>query len=287
MKAVVVTGVSTGIGRAVAVDLVAKGYRVFGSVRKREDAQALSAELGEAYVPLILDVTDERAVHAAAEAVEQAVGTEGLFGLVNNAGMAVAAPLMHADPDQFRYQLEVNTIAPLVVTQAFLPLLGASLPPRERPGRIINISSVAGRLVAPFNAQYAASKHALEALSDGLRRELMLYGIDVVVIEPGPIKTAIWDKLEDEDVERFRDTDYYPMLKRVLGDFLARGREGALPAEDIAALVYEGLTATLPKARYVALANKFSFWTLPRLLPDRWLDRLMAGRMGLKKGGVD
>src|SRR5919109_487213 len=145
MQSVVVTGVSTGIGWGITKVLIQHGFRVFGSVRKTQDAERLAQEFGENFVPLLFDVTDEAAVQAAAQQVRDRLGGETLFGLVNNAGIAVPAPLMHQAIDDFRHQLEVNLVSVLIVTKAFLPLLGSDRSLRGKPGRIINMSSVSGK----------------------------------------------------------------------------------------------------------------------------------------------
>lgn len=282
MKAVVVTGVSSGIGRAIAVELARRKFHVFGSVRKAADAESLKGDLGEAFTPLVFDVTDEEAVRAARDQVSGALGSGTLAGLVNNAGIAVSGPLLHLPPGDFRRQLEVNTISVLAITQAFAPLLGAQEPMAARPGRIVNISSVSGRMVAPFVGAYAASKHALEALSDAFRRELMVYGIDVIVVEPGAVATPIWDKAEAEGYSAFAATIYGPILDRLLVYFLARGRAG-LPPEKIARTVRHALTAAKPRTRYVLVKNRLADWTLPRLMSDRMFDHAVAGRLGLKR----
>jgi len=161
MKSIVVTGVSTGIGWSITKVLIEAGFRVFGSVRKVQDAERLRKEFGEAFVPLIFDITDEAGVQSAAEQVRKQLNGEMLFGLVNNAGIAVPAPLMHQPTEDFRHQIEVNLIGALIVTKAFLPLLGSDRSLRGTPGRIINISSTAGKNANPFVGAYATSKHAL------------------------------------------------------------------------------------------------------------------------------
>ena len=174
MKAIVVTGVSTGIGHAAVKVLLDKGFRVFGSVRKQADADRLSAEFGEAFSPLIFDVTDEAAINEAADCVRGALGGQTLGGLVNNAGIAVPGPLTELATDEFRQQLEVNLVGPFMVTKAFAPLLGADQTLAGSPGRIVNISSVAGVRAMPFVGPYAASKFGLEGYSEALRREMLL-----------------------------------------------------------------------------------------------------------------
>lgn len=281
-RAVVVTGASTGIGRAIVGDLVAHGVHVFGSVRKPEDAERLKRELGTGFTPLLFDVTDEAAVARGAAEVKQALDGASLFGLVNNAGMPSGGPLMHQPPAEFYEVLKVNTVGVLITTQAFLPLLGARRGFTGQPGRIINISSVGGRLVAPFAGAYQASKHALEALSDGLRRELMIYGIDVITIEPGAIVTPIWDKAAAIDIARYGNTDYAAPMKRFFEWFFDAGKNG-LPPSSVATLVHKALTTRKPRARYVILRRWLVDWKIPRLMPDRWLDRAMAKAIGLQR----
>ena len=198
------TGASTGIGAACVDLLVEKGFLVFASVRKDSDAAALTARHGASVIPLLFDVTDAESIAAAARDVEARLEGETLAGLVNNAGVAVPGPLLHLPIDDFRRQIEVNLIGQLRIIQAFAPLLGAGAQRRGAPGRIVNMSSVAGRFAAPFLGAYAASKFGLEGMSDALRRELIVYGVDVVLIEPGMIATPIWDKAEETDLADVR-----------------------------------------------------------------------------------
>src|SRR6201747_819464 len=199
MKSVVITGASTGIGGPTAKLLRGRGYRVFGSVRKQADADRLKAEFGANFTPLLFDVTNEAAVLGAAREVRAALGGETLTGLVNNAGVAVAGPVLELAADEFRRQMDVNVIGPIIATQAFGPLLGSDPSLKGRPGRIVMISSVAGRNGNPLMSAYAASKFAIEGLSESLRRERMLFGIDVIIIAPGAVKTPIWAKVEEID----------------------------------------------------------------------------------------
>ena len=177
---------------------------------------------------------------------------------------------------------EANTLGAVTVSQAFIPLLGADPSLSGGPGRIVNISSVAGRIAAPFLGDYAMSKHALEAFSDSLRRELMIYGIDVIVIGPGAIATPIWDKAEATDDSAYADSDYGPVLKRFKTTFVNRGRQG-LPVERLGETIHLALTVAKPRARYVVLRNRFVNWTLPMLLPKRVLDCLIAWALGLTR----
>ncbi|MGO9743042.1 MAG: SDR family NAD(P)-dependent oxidoreductase [Roseiarcus sp.] len=281
-KYCVVTGVSTGIGEAVVQKLVNSGFHVFGSVRRAEDARALTAAFAAAVTPLIFDVTDEHAVRAAAVDVARAIGGPDarLAGLVNNAGIAAAAPLLHLPLDELRQQLEINVVAQVSVTQAFARLLGAVRGRSGPPGRIVNIVSTAGRLTTPFLGAYCASKYAMEAISDALRRELLIYGIDVVAIEPGTVVTPIWDKAEAADYSAYDATDYKKSLAALVKLMTTEGRKGVAPSR-IADAVYRGLTEARPPARIAVVPQRLKNWTVPRLLPDRALDKFVAQLIGL------
>jgi NAD(P)-dependent dehydrogenase (short-subunit alcohol dehydrogenase family) len=279
-RSVVVTGASTGIGWGTVKVLIARGFEVFGSVRKQSDADRLGKQFGTAFTPLLMDVTDSAAVARGADKVGAALGQRRLTGLVNNAGIAVPGPLLHLPLAEFRRQLEVNLIAPLGLVQAFAPLLGTDKGRRGAPGRIVNISSVGGKVGAPFLGAYAASKHGLEGMSESMRRELLLYGIDVIVVGPGAVVTPIWDKAEGEEYGPYRATDYGTILDRFAKYFIAQGRKGLAP-EAVGEVVYQALTAARPRVRYAVLAKKFQDWTLPRLLPKRMVDRLIGRQTGL------
>lgn len=281
-RAVVVTGASTGIGRAAVAKAVREGAHVFASVRKVVDAESLRKEFGEAVTPLLFDVADEAAVRAGAAQVAQALGDRRLFGLVNNAGIAVPGPLLHLDTDELRRQFEINLFGVHNVTRAFADLLGADESRKGQPGRIIMISSVGGQNGAPFVGPYAASKFALEGYSQSLRRELMLYGIDVIVIGPGAIATPIWDKAEQNDLKRYANTDYGPAVERVADYMVQQGKVG-LPASDVGDLIWRCLTDPRPKVRYHILRKPFMDRTLPKLMNPRTVDRIYASRLGFPK----
>jgi NAD(P)-dependent dehydrogenase (short-subunit alcohol dehydrogenase family) len=281
-RAVVVTGASTGIGRAAVEAVVRNGGHAFAGVRKQSDADGLKQEFGDAVTPLLFDVADEAAVRAAAEQVDQALGKRRLFGLVNNAGIAVAGPLLHLDTDDIRRQFEINLFGVHNVTRALAPLLGADPDRTGSPGRIVMISSVGGQNGSPFVGPYAASKFALEGYSQSLRRELMLFGIDVIVVGPGAIATPIWDKAEQSDLKRFSNTPYAPMIERVADYMLKQGREG-LPASEVGELVWRCLSTPKPKTRYAILRRPFMDRTLPRILPPRLVDRIIARRLGFPR----
>lgn len=277
MKYILITGASTGIGYDAARYLIERGYHVFGSVRKQTDADRVQAALGERFTPLLLDVTDEAAVETAVSQIQQIVGKNGLYGLVNNAGIAVGGPLMHLTLDEMRFQLEVNVIGVLAVTQACLPLLGAGKDSPYPPGRIVNVSSVSGRTSYPFFGAYAASKHALEAMTDALRREMSIYGIKVIGVNPGPIQTPIWDKAEEVDPTPFLGTDYEAALLYAQKFAIERGRRG-LPVAAVSKVIARALESKRPYARYPVVRNRLTGWTIPQWLPDRLVD-VIVNRM--------
>jgi NAD(P)-dependent dehydrogenase (short-subunit alcohol dehydrogenase family) len=277
---VVVTGASTGIGLAIARVLVGHGVHVFGSVRRHDDGRRVQSELGDRFTPLVFDVTDAAAVQASVPVVADALQGGTLFGLVNNAGIAVGGPLLYQPLDEVRRHLEVNVIGALATVQAFAPLLGADRARTGAPGRIIQVSSVAGRVSAPFLGAYAGSKRALEGMSESLRRELMLYGIDVIVVNPGSVATPIWDKAEAQDGTRYEGTEYEPLLRRFLTAALRSGRAG-LPPDAVGKVVWTALTAQAPRTSYPVVGRKLLNWTIPLALPARLLDRLIAKRLGM------
>lgn len=281
MNSIVVTGVSSGIGWGTLKVLTDKGFHVFGSVRKPEDAQRLSTEFGDAFTPLLFDVTDEAAVSEAADKVRNQINGETLCGLVNNSGIAVPGTLMHQKVTDYRAQIEVNLIAPLIVTQAFLPLLGTDRSLKGKPGRIINISSVGGKIAPPFLGAYSASKFGLEGFSESLRRELMLYGIDVIIVAPGAVATAIWDKAEASDISKYENTDYVSALKSFKNDSIKQGRKG-YPPERVGEVIWKALTVPNPRVRYAVVPNPLFNWTIPRILPKRILDRAFAKNLGFR-----
>jgi NAD(P)-dependent dehydrogenase (short-subunit alcohol dehydrogenase family) len=268
---VVVTGASSGIGRATAEHLAGLGFAVFGGVRSDGDAAALR-EAG--IEPLPIDVTDAGPIARAREAVE--AKADALTGLVNNAGVAVTAPVEALPPDALRRQLDVNVVGQMAVTQAFLPLL------RAGGGRIVNVSSIGGRVALPLAGPYAASKFALEALSDSLRRELRGQGVGVVVIEPGGIKTPIWDKGTAEADELIESAspetrERYAPLERALRKEARRiATESGLPPSAVAETIGRALTARRPRTRYLVGRDAKSRALAARILPDRAMDTLIA-----------
>jgi NAD(P)-dependent dehydrogenase (short-subunit alcohol dehydrogenase family) len=273
---VLITGVSTGIGFDATRYLIERGYHVLGSVRKAADAERMQKEFPSHFTPLLFDVTDGAAIATAVEQVGKLVGKRGLAALVNNSGISGTAPLMHVPMADVRQMFDVNVFGLLQVTQAFLPLLGAVKNCPHDPGRVINISSISGGLVFPFVGTYGATKHAVEALTDGLRRELSIFGIEVIGIEPGNIKTPIWEKGSAADT-RFAQTAYAEHMEKIPDLIAEMGRKGD-PVETVSRAIHKAISASRPKTRYPLTF----LWRLSRLLGDRALDRLTKPAMGIK-----
>lgn len=280
MKNILITGTSTGIGYDAARLLIEKGFRVFGSVRRVADGEQVRTALGERFEPLVFDVTDEVGVQTAVSQLTQEIGSEGLAGLVNNAGIATPGPMSYLPLESLRQQLEVNVVGVTAVTQACLPLLGATPNSPHPPGRIVNISSVSGQIAYPFMGAYAASKHALEALSDAWRRELMLHGVDVILIEPGTVQTPIIDKFK-EQVAPYLQTEYAAVFEPMMRETAVRASSN-IPVEKISETIFTALTHPRPKTRYPVPRKWLTGWLLPRWLPDRWFDWLVARRLNLR-----
>jgi len=279
MRSVVITGASTGIGHAAAKLLLERGFRVFGSVRKQADADSLKTEFGANFTPLLFDVTDEAAVLAAARDVRAALNGETLAGLVNNAGIAVAGPLLELSADKFRQQMDINVIGPVIATQAFGPLLGADASLKGPKGRIVMISSVAGKIGNPLSSPYCASKHAIEGLSESLRRELMLFGIDVIIVAPGAVKTPIWGKAGDTNPGG-ANSPYAPAVEKIRA-FTKHLSEIGLAPEKIAEVIATALTSPSPKVRYQITPDPMRHLILG-MLPKRTVDGIIAKRLGLQ-----
>ena len=274
-RAVLVTGATRGIGLATARRLDDIGFRVFAGYRSDDDARRVAETGSSRITPIRLDVTDTRGITSAADRIARETEAAGLWGLVNNAGIVVPGPLEVLPLDDIRYQFEVNTIGMVAVTQAVLPLL------RRARGRIVNVSSVNGRIAAPWSAPYAASKHALEALSDGWRVELARWGIEVSVIEPGAIQTDIWDTSRERGLRI--SGGYTPEARTLYGGLLDRLQEvrtpaRAIPPERVAARIAHALTARRPRVRYVVGWDARVALIVKALLPARWFDRVLGAR---------
>lgn len=277
---VVITGVSTGIGRATARALLRGGWIVWGSARRESDTADLAREGAGRFHPLIFDVTREDEIRAAAARVRESLAGAPLAALINNAGIAVGGPLATIPLAEVRRQFEVNVFGPVAVTQAFLPLLQAS-DVTGKGGRVINISSVSGKVAFPFFGPYSASKFALEALSDAFRREAPIRGVRVILVEPGAIRTEIWDKAEAEDITGYESTPEFPYMKKILARALKQGRSGINVAR-VAETIIKALNAPNPRPRYPVVKNYLTDWILPRIIPARLLDRVAAKVLGLK-----
>jgi NAD(P)-dependent dehydrogenase (short-subunit alcohol dehydrogenase family) len=276
--AVLVTGSSTGIGRASALGLERAGFQVFAGVRRPDDGEALREAGSGALEPLILDVTDAAQIEAAAARVHEATGGS-LAGLVNNAGIALGGPLEVLPVDEFRRQLEVNLVGQVAVTQAVLPQL------RRARGRIVLISSIGGRLAVPYLWPYNASKWGLEAIGDALRVELRPFGIKVALVEPGAIATPIWGK-GNETADRLRglmSAEQEQAHGEALDRFTAARPAdiAGLPPERVAEVIEHALTARRPRTRYLVGRDAKLRACLHDLLPDRAWDALLARTMGL------
>lgn len=277
-RSVVVTGASTGIGAACAQYLDERGFRVFATVRKESDAERIAA-LGSARLePLFLDVTDAGTIEKAAQSVDAALQGAGLTGLVNNAGISVDIPLECVDIDVLRRQLEVNSVAPVAVTQAFLPLL------RRARGRVVNVSSVNGRVASPFSGPYCMSKFALEAFTDCLRQELARWGMQVASIEPGFIDTAMMEKVREADWSAEASQphlDLYGEAYRAFKEFEKQNVEGAGPCDVVSRAIFHALTAKRPRTRYPVGKNARLFTGLAQFSPDRFVDWITRKVIGL------
>lgn len=281
MRSVVITGAGSGIGLALARLAGERGARVFGAVRRREQADALQAELGAAFTPLIFDVRDEAAIRMEMLRVRHALEGERLGGLVHSAVLAIPGPLLHQPLEDIRDQLETDLLGPIIVSKVFAPLLGADPDLTGPPGRIVTLSSIGGKVGQPFAAAYVAAKHGLEGFSDALRRELMPYGIDVIIVAPGVVNTPIWDRIEAQDRSRYAGTDYAEPLEEGVGLMIRAGREHGLAAEEAAGTVWEALTAAHPQPRYAPSSHPLLEQGLLRIAPRRLIDRAMKATLGL------
>ncbi|UCF68593.1 MAG: SDR family oxidoreductase [Acidobacteriota bacterium] len=266
-KTVLITGTSSGIGLAAAERLATAGYRVFGTVRREQDAGPLERAGGE---PVLMDVTDAESIEAARHVVEQRLDGRPLAGLINNAGIATGGPWELVPLERVRSLFDVNFFGVVAVTKAFLPAL------RAARARIVMISSISGRLAGPFMGPYASSKFALEAFSDSLRRELAPHGVEIVVIQPGPITTPIWAKAREQASHRLERGVYEAALSEFQRQ-VERAVQTALPASDVAEEALRALEARRPPTRLL-VAHKATLLRLFSFLPDRWMDRLISAR---------
>jgi NAD(P)-dependent dehydrogenase (short-subunit alcohol dehydrogenase family) len=276
VRSVLVTGASTGIGRATALRLDAAGWRVFAGVRKEADAEDLRGTASERLVPLMLDITDAEQIAAAAERIE-AEAEGGLDGLVNNAGVAIPGPLETLPIEDFRRQIEVNLTGHVAMTQAVLPSI------RRARGRIVFISSIGGRIAFPLTGAYHAAKFGIEAVGDVFRQELRSWGISVAIVEPGSIDTPIWER-----GERTADELAHPRREELYGGPIESYRkvvkqlaERGISPEKVAKTIEHALSAGRPRTRYLVGIDAKVQARLKPLLPARLFDRIVARAMGL------
>jgi len=280
-RSVLVTGASTGIGAACALDLDKLGFRVFAGVRKQADGEALQQQASQQLTPVILDVTLPDTIEQAAAKIEAAVGDDGLFGLVNNAGILVPGPLECVALADIRRQFEVNVFGVVSVTQAMLPLL------RTARGRIINMGSISGKAAPPYLGAYSASKFAIESITDVFRMELSRWQIDVSIIEPDTVATPIWGKLLDTTLnigKHLPDTvrQLYEQDLRSMRKSSAKMEKTGMSVEYVLRAIRHALTARRPKTRYpVGFRTHLACWAA-RNLPDRMRDGFMRRAMGMK-----
>lgn len=274
------TGASTGIGFDTVRALVEKGFRVVATVRNSQDAKKLQECFSERVHVLILDVTDQGQVESLPEQLRN-LGIQRLEGLVNNAGVAFAGPFLHQPFSEIESILQVNVVSLLKITQVLLPLLGA-FQGSNHPGRIVNISSIAGQDGTPFLSTYSASKHAVEGFSKSLRKELMLFGIRVIVIGPGSIKTPIWQKGFNQIKDKYKETAY----GRSFAKFVSMANKSEAQGYDVdrvSRLVVHAFMDRDPCDRYAPVPKKWSSVILPSLMPARLLDKMTAKILGLDR----
>lgn len=271
MKYAFITGVSSGIGKSTAEKFLTEGFYVIGSVRKPQDAKDLQTQYPEKFHPLIFDVTDYQKVEEAIQEVKQIVKAEGLDVFVNNAGVAKYGPIQHVPIDELRAQFEINVFANVNLTQQVLPLLGASKQAKKK-GKLFVISSTAGVMTRPMLGPYSSSKHAIEAIYDALRREMMIYGVQIIIIEPGPIKTNIWSKAKKGE-NPYENTDYGKIFAK-LDDAVDEIEKIGLPSYKVADKIWQAYQTKKPKARYIITPKKIMFKLAMYGLPAKTLDKI-------------
>tara|TARA_R110000824_G_scaffold118960_14_gene272305 strand:+ start:439536 stop:440396 length:861 start_codon:yes stop_codon:yes gene_type:complete len=281
MKHYVVTGVSSGIGLALARLLVKQGHHVFGSVRRQEDADRVSAELGETFTPLLMDLTDDDAITRAAQVVRGYLDGHTLAGLVNNAGIATHGPLLDMPFEDIEHQVDANLMGTLRVIRAFAPLLGLDASLSGAPGRIVNISAGTSTVIPPFLGSFAMVVCGIEGMSDALRRELLLVGIDVIIFAVGNTMTPLWDKADAENMEQYRNSIFFEALMRFRMHVIEYARQQGRTAESAAFLINKALTARRPRAKYLISSSMIGNQIWPRMLPRRVLDRVFGKTLGL------
>ncbi len=269
---VLITGVSSGIGYDATKYLIDQGYKVMGSVRKESDTKQLIKEFGSEYIPLLFDVTKQDQVLAARTKVQDVLEGQNLKAIINNAGVAQGGPMELLDDERFRWQMEVNLFAVRNITNTFLDFIKGDRAAKVEGGKIIMISSISGYFNSPYNGSYCISKHAMESLGEIYRRELFMYDIDVVSIQPGPVTSKIWEK-NINTCQEFKDTDYATLCRRA-DKVMRHGQKNALEARVISKIIERILTK---KTKTSIVINK-NLWTtliFTKMLPARWVDKIL------------
>ncbi len=273
-KAVLITGASTGIGLASAIEL-SKTLKVFAGVRKTEDERKIQDFKNPNLVPIRIDVADPASISSAVREIQNQLSGEPLWGLINNAGVAIGGPIETLPMQRFREQFEVNVFGLIATTQAFLPQI------RKAEGRVVNISSISGLLATPFLGPYCGSKFAVEAISDALRRELMQYNVKVSIVEPGPIQTPIWQKSlgrKEEFLEGASEEAlgvYGPMMES-FEKAIVETEKSAVPVEKVVEKIVHAITSERPKTRYLVGPSSRFVSVMKKWAPDRFLDKMMV-----------
>ncbi len=280
MEHIFITGVSTGIGYDTMKMFINKGYHVIGTVRKEEDSNRIKSTFGEKCTLLIFDVRDQIQMETEINSIRPLLAKNGLQCLINNAGMAIPGPLQYLSEEEFEMELDVNVKSVRRITNALLPYLGTNKSLSVMPGKIINISSVSGLFNSPFNGAYCISKHALESMTDVYRRELAMFGIQVIAIEPGPIKTEIWRK-NIGALDKFENTEYGEVLASA-NKMIENSEKSALEVKVITDLILKIYQSTKPNTRYLVHRKKWMFRILSSWLPDRWADKMVAKAIAKK-----
>jgi len=278
MEYIFITGVSGGIGYDALKTLVSLGYHVIGSVRNEVDSEKLKSEFGNKYTILQFDVRDINLCKSEIESIIPLFENCGLTCLINNAGIAVPGPLQYLSDEEFEMQMDINVKSVRRITNLLLPYLGTDK--KYKPGKIINISSVSGLFNSPYNGAYCISKHALESMTDVYRRELSMFGIIVSAIEPGPVKTGIWDKNKGS-LDRFSKTEYGELLAYA-DKMIENAEKSAFDVKLVTDIVVQIIKAEKPKTRYLLHRKKLLFNLMAFYLPDRLVDKLIERTLAKK-----
>ena len=279
---VIVTGASSGIGYRACEVYIQHGYDVIAGVRNDEDASRLTKELGNKLHPVILDVTNDQQIQTAKEIVTNIIGTDGeLVAIINNAGVVVNGAVLYIPVEAWQKQFEVNLFGVIRITQAFFPLLlGKKESNDHHPRRIINIGSISGLFASPFLGPYAASKFALRAMSDSLRRELYMYDVQVVLIEAGNIQTRIWEKAKTQP------TYFGPEYEEILAfkeAIIDRNIERGMPIGSLDSYLLKSVRAKNVRTRYLVKKGKWQF-KIMQSLPTKWIDRIIRKKLQQRSG---